>query len=242
MSVTRLIVGVLDGLQAQNKTTMELDINKCQHVSFDMWMTLIRSNPLYKTKRTELLKDVFSIKSAINEIEAIIRFYDKEANRISEKSGLHIPREKIYLSLLKEMNVYVANVENKKFKDFITAADELFVKYKPLLIQKDIISLFKKIVSKGKTISVLSNTAFVNGAVLKTALRDYEFEKYFSFQLYSDETGLSKPGPGAFELLFQNVSRIKNIYRNEILHVGDSIIADFNGARAAGFQSLLIKK
>lgn len=206
-----------------------------------MWMTLIKSNPLYKRKRAELLKDIFSVKATLNEIEAVIRYYDVDANRISEKTGLHIQREQIYFHLLKEMDIYLDSVENKRFKEFITAADELFIKYKPLLIQNEIKQLFNKIICKGRTISVLSNTAFINGSVLRQVLWDYGLEKYFSFQLYSDETGLSKPGLGAFDLLFQNVLRIKDISRSEILHVGDSVIADFNGARAAGFQSFLVK-
>ena len=112
--------------------------------------------------------------------------------------------------------------------------------YKPNLIYSDIESVFKKITKHEKTISILSNTGFIKGSSLRKLLEYYELNNYFSFQLYSDETGFSKPNSRMFQLVFNKVCEIKALEKKNILHVGDNVRADYNGAVNFGFSALLI--
>ncbi|GLU52616.1 hypothetical protein Dfri01_20770 [Dyadobacter frigoris] len=68
-------------------------------------------------------------------------------------------------------------------------------------------------------------------------------EEFFDFQLYSDETGMSKPNRRLFELMVEKIykyAKVKNIDLNEIIHIGDNLKADIEGARSIGIRSLLI--
>lgn len=96
-------------------------------------------------------------------------------------------------------------------------------------------------VEHGKTINILSNTAFIQGSVLRRVLEYYELSDYISFQLYSDETGYSKPNKEVFDMVFHKANNANDVSRAEIVHIGDNEIADFEGARKAGLQSILIK-
>jgi putative hydrolase of the HAD superfamily len=66
-------------------------------------------------------------------------------------------------------------------------------------------------------------------------------ENYFSFQIYSDETGFSKPSKEMFQLVHNEIKSLKSIEKKEVIHIGDNKIADYDGAIKFGFDALLIK-
>jgi putative hydrolase of the HAD superfamily len=221
---------------------LDIDIDKYEHFSFDLWLTLIKSNPLFKRKRNELLRDAFSIKTNIEEIDRVVRYYDVVSNKISEKTGLHIERLNIYLLILNKLNIDIQSINIEELDLFCVESENLFKIFRPELIDSNINELFKKIQFKGKTMNILSNTAFIEGKCLRELLDYYELSHYFSFQLYSDEVGYSKPNRKFFNLLFEKANESKVISQKQIIHIGDNEIADIRGATEAGFSSFLIKK
>ncbi len=222
---------------------MKIDITPFQHFSFDLWLTLIKSNPLFKKKRDQLFKDFFSIEHDVNKISEVIRLYDKVCNKINDKTGIHIETNQLYCLILNDLGIDVDKIEIEKLEEFYQETENLFMIHKPLLVYPSINKLFKKIHSNGKSASILSNTAFIKGHTLRKVLNHYELENYFSFQLYSDEIGYSKPHQKAFELLLNKANNIstKSVRKNMIVHIGDNIIADYQGAIKSGIQSILIK-
>ncbi|MFB2119809.1 HAD family hydrolase [Parapedobacter sp. 2B3] len=219
---------------------MKIDISLYQHFSFDLWLTLIRSNPLYKRKRDELLKDFFSVSLSLEQVQAVVRYYDVLSNKIGETTGVHFDRNAIYLLILNQLGVDMANVRNDKVLEFCQISEELFFEYKPVLVYPEIHHTMKEINIHGKTMSIMSNTGFIYGKTLRQILDHYELTPFFSFQLYSDETGYSKPNKEMFELTYKKISAFKTITRRDIVHIGDSETADLAGARNIGFQSVLI--
>lgn len=220
---------------------MKIDISPYKHFSFDLWLTLIKSNPLFKQKRTQLLIDYFAIKLEFEKVIEIIRYYDVLSNKICERTGKHIGKEEIYFLILNKIGVDIEQINKKALTEFYNETEKLFMAYKPQLIYPNIHRLFKEIAIKEKTISILSNTAFIEGTMLRWLLEHYELSDYFSFQLYSDEIGFSKPNQQVFDMVFKKVNDMKPISRGEIVHIGDNKTADFSGATKAGLQSILIK-
>ncbi|SEL55337.1 putative hydrolase of the HAD superfamily [Chitinophaga rupis] len=212
----------------------------CCHFSFDLWLTLIRSNPAFKAKRNALFKSFFAIGKPLEEVARVIRHHDILANKISEITGQHIHAERIYCQVLHELKVNVNELSRQEIVNFQAAADQLFMHYKPVLINSSIRSCFQAIKAAGKTISILSNTAFINGVILRKLLDHYELSALISFQLYSDETGFSKPAAGAFDLVFRHATAIRPLNKTDILHIGDNPAADYQGAINYGFKAMLI--
>lgn len=222
---------------------MKIDITPFQHFSFDLWLTLIKSNPLFKKKRDQLFKDFFSIAYSIDKVSEVVRSYDKVCNKINDKTGIHIETNQLYCLILNDLGVDLDKIEIEKLEEFYRETATLFMNYKPLLVYPSINNLFKEIQSNGKSASILSNTAFIKGQTLRKVLHHYELESYFSFQLYSDEIGYSKPHQKAFELLLNTADKMsqKSITKDMIVHIGDNSIADYQGAIKSGIQSILIK-
>ena len=69
-------------------------------------------------------------------------------------------------------------------------------------------------------------------------LQELELAKYFDAILVSIELGSHKPDPG----IFREASLRLDVPPAGILHVGNSSMEDFEGARAAGFQAVLLNR
>lgn len=220
---------------------MKLEYSEYQHLSFDLWLTLIKSNPEFKNKRNLLFKDFFEVDCTIEKVTEVVRYYDVLCNNINEKTGLNIDTFEIYYLILNALNVNISDIEIEKLSQFYKETELLFMKFKPDLIYHRIQLLFKEIVEQEKTISVLSNTAFIKGVTLRKLISYYELENYFSFQIFSDEAGFSKPNKEIFQLVYNQIEILKSVEKKEVLHIGDNIIADYNGAIEFGFDALLIK-
>ncbi|QQT31971.1 HAD family hydrolase [Sphingobacterium multivorum] len=220
---------------------MVIDTSLFEHYSFDLWLTLIKSNPHFKQKRNMLLRDFFCVDKKIGDIGKVVRHYDILSNQISEITGKHIDREFIYFLILSELGVDLDTDLKERLTEFTREVDILFWEYKPVLLNDNQKSVFEAIVSKGKTLSLLSNTAFLDGTVLRQVLEYYELSDFFSFQLYSDEIGVSKPNNIAFDLVFQKIRQQRTIKKKDIVHIGDNRKADYNGAINYGFNAILIQ-
>ena len=66
--------------------------------------------------------------------------------------------------------------------------------------------------------------------------RELGLAKYFDFILASSRVGCAKPHPA----IFQRALAIAGIAPAQALHVGDSVYADVNGARAVGLDAVLL--
>ena len=219
----------------------KLEYSKYDHLSFDLWLTLIKSNPEFKNKRNLLFKDFFEVDCSIEKVSEIIRYYDVLFNNINEKTGLNIDTFEIYYLILEALNVDLNSIEIEKLIEFYNESEILFMNYKPDLIYSNTQILFNQINEKGITISILSNTAFIKGTTLRKLLKHYELDNFLLFQIYSDETGYSKPNIEIFKLVYDEIEKVKSIEKNKVLHVGDNKVADYDGAINFGFDSLLVK-
>jgi putative hydrolase of the HAD superfamily len=220
-----------------------LDINykNYSHLSFDLWLTLIKSNPEFKIKRNLLFRDFFAVDFPIEKVTEVVRYYDVLCNNINEKTGLNFDTYEIYYLILSALNVKIDEIETEQLNLFYTETELLFLEYKPQLLYPNIQILFKEITAQEKTINILSNTAFIKGNTLRKVISHYELSDYFKFQIYSDEVGFSKPNPKIFQLVLDQINNFKPLQKKEVLHIGDNIVADYNGAIRFGFDAHLLK-
>lgn len=220
---------------------MEIDISKYSHISFDLWLTLIKSHPEFKAKRNSLFRDFFEIES-LEKVSEVVRHYDILSNDTCEKTGVNIDTYAIYDNILSALGIDTEELDKGSYDAFYAESEVLFLEYKPLLLFEDIHLFLGDIQDRGKTMSILSNTAFIKGTTLRKLLEHYDLERFFSFQIYSDETGLSKPNPQIFKQVYdQKLKSTPGLPKKEILHIGDNIIADYNGAIDFGFDAFLLK-
>lgn len=205
-----------------------------KHLSFDLWLTLIKSNVQFKPKRAELLLDLFDVDCESRTIDLIIRNLDKVFDRYNELTGLKYPATFMYQRVLQR--VLNQDIDVKLAQAFKTESDNLFLKYPPQLLNPNIVPMLKKFSEKGYTMNISSNTGFIDGKILTPVLEELGILNYFDFCIYSDEINCSKPS----HRFFKRVHEKLRLDKKEVLHIGDNPKNDYQGAMNYGFQAFLI--
>jgi putative hydrolase of the HAD superfamily len=217
---------------------------KYKHYSFDLWLTLIKSNPEFKRKRAEYFQEHFNrTNKSIKEIEAIIKRVDLMCNWINETTGGCITPFEMYAMVLHLLDYDLNPLSVRDLQSIYVTIESIFFKYMPQLYDDSILSILSKLKKSGATISTLSNTGFIGGQTMRIILKHIGVAGFIDFQIYSDELGCSKPNSLIFSAMIQSVNqlRIHNPCRiEEIIHIGDNEHADFMGAQRAGVNSIKI--
>ncbi len=220
-------------------------MNHIKHFSFDLWFTLIKSNPTFKKERALYFSKKFNtFKKPVDEVELIFRNIDLLCNSINEKTGKSIEAEEMYLMVIYHLNNSLQPFTDIDINSLYKDMEELIFKYTPTVFSTQTPSILDKIKQNSDTtLNILSNTAFIKGSTLRTIINHLDLSKYFNFQIYSDEVGFSKPHEEMYNILLYNIFTIRknsNILLSEILHVGDNLIADIYGAKSAGINAFQI--
>lgn len=178
-------------------------------ISFDLWMTLIRSNPNFKAARNEMVFKQFNPNhKSIEEVSNIIRDIDVRCNHLAEKSGQHISSKTMWSLIFRKLN-HPLEVDSLKQVDNNTQM--LFNLFPPVNYDSDTLPTLEKLMRKNR-LYVVSNTGFIAGKTILNSI-DSEIIALINDWNFSDEKGISKPNK---DLFFSKVD----------LHVGDNPIAD----------------
>lgn len=217
-------------------------LKNIKHLSFDLWLTLIKSNPNFKKQRAlYFYNNLNTLKKSIEEVELTFREVDVMCNAINEKTGKNIWAEEMYLMVIYKLNDSLVPFEDIDLGILYKEIEQLVFKNMPLLIEPSIFNFLdhmKK--SQNLTLNILSNTAFIKGSTLRLVLDHLAISQYFDFQIYSDEVGASKPSAEIYDILFQKILITQNsdkVRLEEILHIGDNLKADILGAKASGINA-----
>jgi HAD superfamily hydrolase (TIGR01509 family) len=90
--------------------------------------------------------------------------------------------------------------------------------------------------SRGYTLAVVSNTMRTPGVTLRKLLERYRLLACFTHTTFSDEVGIRKPAPEIFHLTLRAVGGEPD----HAVHVGDDLVLDVQGARAAGMRVIQV--
>lgn len=219
---------------------MKHEFVNVHHVSFDLWLTLIKSNPQFKKERNYLFKDFFKLPHSIDFIMSHFKKWDVRFTAINERTGRNLDAEEMLLIILSDLEHETQNIDRNTLEIFFLQQEKLFFENQPELIEEKLSDYLADLTSRGINVSVLSNTGFIKGELLRALLDRFDISKYFKFQLYSDEMSFSKPSGYVFQEVHKGAMGYKKITTNNILHIGDNHYADVIGAKNAGMQSALI--
>ena len=194
--------------------------------SFDLWLTLIKSNPEFKGKRDEFFfKHYNPRRLSLLEVSKIIRQVDSESTKVTEVTGKHIGAGQMIDEILQllgntEVKLRIINV----IYEYI---QRLFLQYPPIFYDENTCRTLYKLKKRNKVLCIVSNTGFISGKTIKIILKKYKIQNLFDIQIFSDEIGISKPNPKIFKELMDNCTKLYPFStREDILHIGDNIIAD----------------
>ncbi|MBC7891049.1 MAG: HAD family hydrolase, partial [Sphingobacteriaceae bacterium] len=217
-----------------------------RHYSFDVWLTLIRSNPAFRRERTAYFAEHFNpLGRSLAEVDSLIREVDVACTRINELVGRNIDAQELFLLMAQRLGTDLAGVTPERLQRAQHDLGELFLANPPRLLDAHLPAVLTELRARGATLSLLSNTGLIPGALLRQVWPVFGLGGMFAFQLYSDEVSLSKPNPALYNRLYELVRQLPEhqsvtLQRTDVIHVGDNPVADQAGATAAGLNAHLL--
>jgi len=216
-----------------------------QHYSFDLWLTLIKSNPAFKAERAKFFHQNYNKpQKSLDDVAKIFRQVDLMCNAINERSGKNIDADEMYLMVINFIHDGQLDLDEVDLQNLLHEMESLLFRYPPQLyspVTLEVLQHLKQ--NSGGTFSLLSNTGYITGKTLRKVLALYKLDDFFDFQLYSDEAGMSKPNPAFFKVMLKNIDICnagKSIPLSGIVHIGDNPKNDIKPAAELGINSLLI--
>lgn len=206
-------------------------MRRYRHYSFDLWSTLIRSNPEFKVQRDSLFFERYNPKGlSLEEVRLKIREIDVQSSSLCDKVGMHNPVELIVGTILTKIGY--KPVDPDVIATIVGNIQALFLTYLPFPYDSDTKSVLETLKDSGCTINILSNTGFITGETLRAALAEIGLLDCFDAEIFSDEEHISKPNPIMFKRICAAFPECHGyIKTGEILHVGDNPVADGGSVR-----------
>jgi putative hydrolase of the HAD superfamily len=221
---------VLNNIDNKNET-MNMTTDKklysergnIQAVSFDLWGTLIKSNPEYRKKREKYIR----LHNGNVDTEHIIKAIKADIDENVEKFGLHYESIDVYRMIHMHCNVMGITPEQLQHECSL-----MFVETPPVLID-GVKEVLQKLNKAGIKIYLSSNTVLIDGKFLRIVMEKLGILPYFTATYFSNELGVSKPHTQFFQKVHMGAKQIKQ----NIIHVGDNELTDMVGSTTYGMNA-----
>ncbi len=214
-----------------------------QHYSFDLWLTLIKSNPDHKRQRANYFYENWNPQNKpIEAVEELVFGVDRWGNHYNEITGHCINHGFMFGLVLQQMGVPHREITPEVLQEVKNQVAHVFSNYPPSLFDDNLPNKFQDLRDRGCTLNLSSNTGFANGRQLRPILDALGIGSYFNFWVFSDEIHYSKPDQQFFEAVWRGIEALYpvGLAKNQVLHVGDNPFADVTGAEKFGFNTLLL--
>ena len=220
MSILNLLKNKINTGQPVNADELFSKISDYQVISFDIFDTLLKRN-------VHSPKDVFYYM----EFSLGDKFLGFAENRIeAEKLARNKkPQDEVTLQ-----DIYKEYPSISKNDQEFLINYELKIEADLLIVNKDMFPLFKKCLKTGKTVILISDM-YLPKSFIETILKREGICGYKKLYL-SSMINKTKSSGDLFKYVIQDLS----INKNEIIHIGDSLNADYKSPRKLGISAVHI--
>lgn len=201
-------------------------------ISFDLWNTLVKSNPEFAKARIEVLKK--HTDKSEEQIKDILKDIKYSFDALVEKFGIQFDSSMLYNLLFDQLNIFCN--DGIKRTCLKIELQDLFLEHLPTFYDENTLDIIKKLKDKNYKLVIISNTLFIDGNYVNAAISRMGLTNYFDKIVYSWSLGLSKPNPKIFEHSYLPF----NVNKDDIIHVGDNIRTDLYGATNYGVKGYVI--
>lgn len=205
-------------------------------VSIDFWDTLVDGSVGGEKRREARLKALHNVCKEYGktvqpeQIEAASRKATEEFTHIWFSQQRTPKTGELVTKMLNNLAIPAGKLE---FDYLVHQFEESLMVGPPALL--DGAEEAVKSLSERYQVTLISDTMYSPGRVLRNYLNELGMLEYFNAFLFSDEAGFSKPNPRAFQKMLQETgSGADNSY-----HIGDRLNTDIAGAKAVGMKAIL---
>lgn len=205
-----------------------------QAASFDIWLTLLKSNPDFKRHRNENLRATFAPEMAFEDFDRLLRAYDREADHLAEESSEDYDFTR-RLKLMFEREAIAHEENDARFEQCLKVQEDLVQEFPPLPYTERTPDLLHAI-SQYIPLAVTSNTGMLPGPLMRRLLATAGYGDSFAVHTFSDEVEASKPSLKIFKATLEALGTPAG----NTLHFGDNPRADIIGGDMAGMLTVLV--
>lgn len=201
------------------------------HISFDFWNTLVQPNTQYADERTRYLSNFAGIeRSKAQQIYSRVKL---RLDTLASKHCIAYTTDEAYSMLVTELGIQRPDPWDPIENNVRTELETLFRLYPPR-VHDITINVMRDIQRRyGITYNVLSNTNFISGRILRQFLETTFVDVEFKFMLFSDLAVMCKPDWQFFKRMIDQ----SGVSPNQIIHIGDDLTCDIDGASLVGVRS-----
>ena len=197
---------------------------KC--ISFDLWGTLITSNPEYSAQRAKIVSQhVDQSKYTTFDVQGAFKLVKRDFDSLVETYGVQFKSKDLYDCVFNQLGITESLVVRR---DIIQQLNVAFCDYPPIVIEETLGAL--ETLHRTYKLILISNTLLIDGSTLYNSLRSRSLWNCFEQLNFSDELRCSKPSPKIFRRAFDNMV----VNANEVVHVGDNPRTDGRGIMNVG--------
>lgn len=210
-------------------------------ISFDLWGTLIKSDPRFKPQRNAAIAAAYGVQMPAEDFSALLRTHDRraddEAMRTGEDYGFHAR----IAPALREAGISDTDIDCRRtLRNISTTQRDLAMRYFPHLYDPQIEPLLDEL-SEHIPLAITSNTGMLDGALMTDLLTQLGIFDFFCVHTFSNEVGASKPDPRIFAATYEGLlDHAESVRPEEIIHIGDNPLADGAGPTHSGMRSRLV--
>lgn len=161
-------------------------------IAFDLWGTLIRANPEFRTRRVDLFQKHFPDEPVYEIYSDAMDTVKKQLNNIIEPTGW-MPNAK----LIRTFIAASLNTDEDSVYRFMQDYQRLAILYPPTFIDPDTPKILNWL-AKDHGLYIISNTMFIEGDTLTEILKQKGVDNCFKGYAFSDNQKISKPNPAIF--------------------------------------------
>lgn len=205
-------------------------------VTIDFWNTLVKGESGGETRRNVRLKALHRIARnymddlSIQEVEEASRQTSREFHRIWFDHQRTPTTRELALNLLEQLGIPATQKE----VEYLTEAFEESLWEGPPELVEGVEQVLPELAQR-YPLGLISDTMYSPGRVLRKYLENSGMAGYFEGFVFSDETGFSKPHPGAYTLVLEKTGSSAG----DSWHIGDLMKTDIRGAKQVGMKAIL---
>lgn len=203
-----------------------IDLKKYSCISFDLFDTLVNRNVLCPNQIFEYVGKTLQVDFKINP------YIFADDRVLAEKKVRKIYTNEITLELIyRELQ--------KKYKiDFLNEAKKLEIDYEIAYCSRniDIFNLYQECINQRKII-IITSDMYLPYEVIETIINNCGYKQYYKIYL-SSKFGYQKKNGTLFKFILSDLG----VSADQILHIGDSYLADYVKPREIGLNAYYYKR
>lgn len=223
------------------RNTPTTGVGTIRAASFDLWGTLIKSDPAFKPARNTALAEIYDLTLPARDFTRILARHDRAADGRAMDTGVDYDFTARVLPALAEAGATAkALADTARAEHAYVTQAEIARKHPPVPFVPQVPAAMARLAQR-MPLAITSNTGMLHGQLMREMLDLSGLLEPFTVHTFSNEVAASKPTAAIFQATYAGLAdQLPCLAMTEIVHIGDNAYADVIGARNSWMRGVLV--